>query len=427
MRPKLYPTLPFADGEEPASFVSRLARFNGAGSASSFCFDMGLGFRQIINGDPDSLAYVSDLSGAPLERLAHNALRRQTDGWSFRGERMSTHSLCARRLRGCPACLAADIETSGLSADIAVYGRSIWRVAQIRTCAIHEMAVVDLPVDVGRGEPRDFAAVVGPIAQDAAGLIAGAKARQPSTFEAYLLGRVEGPAKSHPWLDGLEYQAAAKFCEMIRAAAIHGSVARLIHLTDEDWRAAGAAGFDIASGGEAAIRAFLDSMIANYRSGQATAEGPNVFFGRLHQWLSKSDSSGLEPIRDLFRRHLLDVTAVAAGDVLYGATVEKRVKHSIRSASIEYKLHPKRLRKLIFGAGFVGEDQKDVPDTWVLFDADRAAELLQRAATGLSLKEAGYISAPAACRQSSLPTMASSRRRSARARAKPRWLSPAMT
>ncbi|MGY3582083.1 hypothetical protein ACVIGB_000994 [Bradyrhizobium sp. USDA 4341] len=81
---------------------------------------------------------------------------------------------------------------------------------------------------------------------------------------------------------------------------------------------------------------------------------------------------------------------------MFGKPVECRVLHSIRTLSIETKLHPKRLRKLLEAANLLPEGSSDLVDGNCLFDAVRGSSVAQEAtAATLSVRQAGeYLNAP---------------------------------
>ena len=59
-------------------------------------------------------------------------------------------------------------------------------------------------------------------------------------------------------------------------------------MTDDDWRNAADAGFKIAAGGEATIRAWLAGLQASYPYSGSATEGPQAQFGRFFTWLALS-------------------------------------------------------------------------------------------------------------------------------------------
>ncbi|MCJ2140069.1 TniQ family protein [Methylobacterium sp. E-066] len=132
---RLHPTLPHLAGEAPTSLASRLAQLHLTNNASarSFCADMGIDFRRVVDGQPDALTALADLAGADPATLAAEAFRRVPEGHLFRGERLPKSSLLRTSLRFCPACLLDDC--SGASKpEVMAYGRTVWSIAAIRTC-----------------------------------------------------------------------------------------------------------------------------------------------------------------------------------------------------------------------------------------------------------------------------------------------------
>jgi hypothetical protein len=118
---------------------------------------------------------------------------------------------------------------------------------------------------------------------------------------------------------------------------------------------------------------------------------------RVYQVLefSRSDTA-YDPLRDLVGSFIRTRFPVGPGDVVFGKPVERRVLHSIRTLSIETRLHPKRLRKLLEAAGTLPEGSSDHVDGNCLFDAQRGDSVAQKAAAAtLSVRQAGkYLNAP---------------------------------
>lgn len=386
MRRRLYPTVPVADGESPASHVSRLARCNFVRSARQFCSDMGFSFQHVVDGDRETLKGIADLAWMSPDALLLNALVRAPDGWRLRGERLTKPSLRRDRLHVCPACLAADVATSGHPAALAVYGRVTWLISHVRTCPLHGVALVEVGGDLDRDTVHDFSARVGPASERLERLADAAERRPASALENYLLGRLAGAPSPSPWLDGLEFHAAAKFCEMLGAVALHGRTPQLNGLSDADWQAAGGVGFDIASGGEAGVWEFLRGLQTSYRCAKGGKEKANAFFGRLYQWLANAADPSFEPLRDLIRRYAVENMALAPDDLLFGQPVEKRRLHSLYTASREYGIHPTRLRNILASRGMLPPDHADRTDNLVYFGAEIAGGLLAKLADSISLK-----------------------------------------
>lgn len=72
-----------------------------------------------------------------------------------------------------------------------------------------------------------------------------------------------------------------------------------------------------------------------------------------------------------------------------------RAPWTIRSASVAFKLHPKRLRKLLHREGFVSDFQLVLPDSEIVLRSPGVGEFLQGLAECMSLIQAGiYLNAP---------------------------------
>jgi TniQ len=388
MLPRLFPSLPLGSDESPTSFVSRLARLHRAPSAVVFCTDLGFTFQKFVIGDADALNSLADIAGVPPEAMSRNALRREEDGWSLRGERLSKPSLRRGRLCVCPLCLGDDIASrSDLPAHLAIYGRTIWLIDHFRSCPRHGVALVLISERAQVHATHDFSGRLLPFVGDIDELISKSVPRPSTAMERYLLRRHDGAKGQAPWLDALQFGAAAKVCEMIGAVATFGRRPYLTRLTEDDWYKAGAAGFEITKGGEPAIRDFLTGLQSTYERSLGGKEQPNAFYGRLYQWLMDSGDAAFDPLRDVARQHAIETLPLGPQDVLFGKPVEKRVLHSLYTASIEYGIHTERLRNMLAAKGLLSEHDKAATANLVYFDAAAAHEFLSRAGDGLPLRQ----------------------------------------
>jgi len=388
MTGQLYPTLAFHDDESPVSFVSRLARFHGIPSARMFCSDLGLNFRRIVNGDRKTLATLSYLSGASLSTLLSNAVQSHGGNWRIGQEQLLKSSLIRGAPRVCLSCLTEDAAASDLSADIAIYGRTRWLISHIRSCSRHGIALVTAARPGHSSETHDFSMILGACAPELALLARKVTPLDASRLESYLLTRLNAVTGGSPWLDQLEFSAAARTCELIGAVANHGRKAKLATLSDKEWHSAGDTGFEIASQGESAIRAWLTDLQAVYSYNRTANEGGQATFGKFYEWLALSAKDAcFDPVKNLVRRHIVETTPVGLNDIVFGKSVEKRMLHSVFTASKEFKAHPKRLRKIFVATGLVSNDPSKT-NNQVLVDADAAQKLFDDGIiNGLSIAE----------------------------------------
>lgn len=390
MTARLALTCQLAADESLSSFISRLAVRNRVSSAQDFCLDMGLTFQDCIDGDQTALTKLATLTGVSLEALEWGTLRRDGHAFRLRAERLSKASVRRSRIYVCPCCLQDDIGALGETAEPAPYGRTEWLLAVFRSCPTHACALVEIADALLRGPStlHDFALHLRGLESKIAELATATIPRAPSRLESYTRDRLNGVATDASWLDGLDLHAAITTCEMLGALATLGATVKTKTLSQEAWHQAGDAGCRIARSGEAGVRAVFSDVQRVHPIGRSGREGPNTVFGFFYEWLANDQKApAFEPVRDLMRRHIIETMPVGPGDVVIGQPVEKRILHSIWTASQETGRHPKRLRKVLTAAGFIGEDHKGYPDHLVLFDAERAQTFLDADQDCIPLKQ----------------------------------------
>jgi hypothetical protein len=116
-------------------------------------------------------------------------------------------------------------------------------------CAAHGIALSIVIRDLTPGKLHDFAHHVASVVSGLDRLVAEAVERPVSGLEAYVAGRLNASAGPQ-LLDQLPLYVAIGACELFGAVATLGRPPDLKRLTDEQWHAAGGAGFEIFAGGE---------------------------------------------------------------------------------------------------------------------------------------------------------------------------------
>ena len=378
-------TLALHLGESVTSFVSRLRAHNGLLRLEHFCADTGFDFQNLVDGRPEEVGRLADISGTPVSALQSWGFSRFGEAsYALRGHVFSSRALRRNRFFVCPSCLREDIEASSIDPELAAYGRTIWQIGFIRTCARHGKGLVD----VGQGScgtHHDFVAMVEPHLSSLPALEATAAIRPFSAYEEYVLARIKGGSDAGlPLLDGLDLQVAAKFCEVLGVSAVHGPDQLLRGMGEDDLYHAGAVGFDIAAGGRDAVCGCLSDMQRSYPYNGALNEGPGRPLGVLYKWLSGvRPQAGYGPLVEMVRRHVMETVPVGPGDLVLGTPVERRVLHSIRTASLETGMHRKRLRQFLARSGFL----VPLKDNQTFFDAEAASGILAKASGCMSLNE----------------------------------------
>jgi len=389
-------TVALRDGESAMSFCSRGGQIFGR-TAREFCLDLGLQFQAVVDGEQEALQKIAARCRVDVQSLTKASIVKVGERrYRFCEQDIVRDSLARSTMRICPHCLVEDLNAGDGPEDVRPYGRTLWQVGPIRTCPRHNAALVQVADDNNPHRVHDFLQLIKPSLRRLTELVRQSKSRQPSGLETYLIERLRHEADLPPqWLDMLPFYAAARTCEMLGAVATRGIRFYAKSLTEDDWYVCGGAGYAIAEKGEDGIRTLLSRLQESFQDTKHDW-GPRSTFGRLYEWLAhENDDEAYDPLRDLITRHVIETMPVGPGDKIFGKDVATRRLHSLRSASLEFGAHPKRLRKLLHAAGVIGRDSLPLSDDRILFDAAEAQHFLERIGDAMPLKEAGkYINAP---------------------------------
>jgi TniQ len=368
-------TLRHEEDEPPHWYLSRLAARNFR-ATKMFAADMNLDARRIIDGDFGEISKLAELSGADPAVLASQAQVRMKDGvYRCRSQELRVANLRRSRILVCPRCLKQDIGASDLPPHLAIYGRTTWTLAPIRTCHEHGFALVEVARNVISHDWPDFTGAVSPMLPMLVDIEDKAISRPASRLERHILQRIAGE-NSETWLGSFPLFAAVQIAELIGAVALNGPKVNLRKLGEDDWYAAGDAGVEIADGGPASVAAFLKTLHGNFiakASGKSdTAQG---IFGRLYTVPCQGMRDVVfDPFREAMTGFITDKLALGPGDRLFGAPVTTRRFHSVRTASREFKVTPKRLRKILLAEGLIDPALADRDATFEAYHAKRIAE-----------------------------------------------------
>jgi hypothetical protein len=159
-------------------------------------------------------------------------------------------------------------KSAGATASFRVM--NLMRIGLKRT-RFHNLALVTIAEDMTPSALHDFAHHVAPALASLDRLAGQAEPRNPTGLETNVRTRLDGRS---PLLDSLDLHVAIKTCELLGAVDLFGRTANLKKMSDEQWRLAGARGFEIADGGEASVRDFLDKLQATFPYKRSGREGP---------------------------------------------------------------------------------------------------------------------------------------------------------
>lgn len=326
------------------------------------------------------------------DMLAAAMVRVEPRRFTYRGQELVRDGLSRKTLRVCPHCLRRDIAEGNGPRDVRPFGRATWLIEPLRTCPQHRSELVVVSDDMHPQRLHDFAQLLRPELHRLDDLCDAAGERAPSALENYLIRRLDG-ANAACWLDTLPFHAAAKSCEVIGAVSISGGGIRANEVTDSRWHRAGAEGYRILARGRDGVRELLERLQA---ASPGDRLGKRSMCGRVHEWLSHDTADiAYEPLRVLLRDAAADIMPLAAGQETFGGCIEVRRTHSIRSASLEFGVHPKRLRKLLHQAGFINNEAMSFSDERTLFPAEATQDFLGKVSRSMSLREArDYLHLP---------------------------------
>lgn len=381
----LFPFLPLMPEESVTSYAARITALHHGGSVRAFLRWFGMPYAPIVAGDPDALAAFAKLTAVPSDDIARAALTTSGHISCFRGELVQQRMLRHAQTYICPRCLDEDITTSSRPPLTAVYGRMIWQFSPIQACPRHHVLLEPIG-DAGHGDKaHDFARAVTAALPTMKIRAAAAQAVKPSAAEGYLVARFSTMPIPSPLLDAMPWYAAARTCEAVGIAALHGAHAGLRGRSVAVRREAADHGFHILHGGEGSVRSFLDDLRGKRTTWKPEYDGARACYGKLHDVLTLRPDPAYVPLRRIVHEHAIQTIPYGVGDSVVGLPVTRRHVHSIATAAAETGQHPKRLRKILIAEGLVAPDAQR-KDSAVLFDAVAAAPCLRRMAKGVRLR-----------------------------------------
>lgn len=340
----LFPILPFASGETPLSYASRLARYHAAKPMVPFLHDMKIKPMDLASSEPSAIARLAEVSGAPLCDLRRNvAVRTGKRIYDLRGELVTAEFLANPYTVFCPACLAED-DRNGVR-----QGRWEWALCVVRTCPHHEIPLVRQAQVAWDDKLHDLNRRVPECGEKLEAMIVGAISRSVSPLQDYVLRRLNGKS-SAAWLDSQTLDQAARTTELLGILLAFGPQQKLPELSEADRDYAGRVGFDYTSEGEGGIRSALQSQIRKFDCTSGTP-GTRKIFGCFYNALAHSKSMK-EPgnIARILREVIFENIALAAGKKILGVALPERCLHTVASLAEEQKLHPKTLRSVLVAA-----------------------------------------------------------------------------
>lgn len=372
------PHLTIHDGESLMSYAARVGHFHTGFSTYDFLHAFEISRSSVYEGNEYALQRLAPLTGTGVERLREATY--QVIGnrcYSHRSERFHAEFAGRERTTFCPACLLADRDHSRGSMGRRV-GKIEWMFSPVRTCPEHCIPLVRFATDTCEAKFLDME-LRAPDDHELAKMQEALQVmkRSVSPLQNYISDRFsgrEGPA----WLDNQQIDYAARACEMIGAIVLHDASVQVKYFTEDDWDAAGRAGFPYVARGEPGVRDAL-SIVFNRFIDKGEKGRPQKALGALFKWLQHSkNEKPVGPIRGVVREFILDHFAISSGTKLLGETVQSRTRHSTQSLAEFSGIHMRTLQRAVYFAGLVNVPSLELVSAQHVFDAEAGEALASR-------------------------------------------------
>lgn len=348
---KLTLTLPLLPDETVMSYSSRLAKLNGSMSLSHFCGDIGVNFRDLVNGRETEIKHIAAISGADKKDLKFNSPRLLSRGtWRFGHEIIESKELTLDKLRVCPQCVLEDEKAYG---EYGAAEKRGWIVKSLRICKTHKCILV--PVSIDRS-PRDYFEFgeIAKLLREIECKKLNSNNQISSCLETYLHRRIHSPERKI-WTDEIKFHALARTCEMLGLLLLNGAESKRRASSEADLVLAGNAGFNVLKNGKASlVKALNDIRMSKICTGKY-AEDYGIFF----QWLyDHRHNPDFDIIRKIVAEYILENYPVKLGRKVLGVPCKRNVVHTIYSASEKFKIGKGVLGTKLAELGLATRDPK---------------------------------------------------------------------
>lgn len=360
------------------SFFSRTAALQGTESIG-FALDLGLNFKRLVDYEPDAIAMFAAKAGLSDERLA------QMMSWTgervgdvrmrYRGEIMVSRALRSPVVRGCPICLRGDGRDARPPLRHMVMQGS-WLCRGVDICLAHHHLLVPLWERAKLTERENISTRLSEIWPALRDGRLDQEPVAPTPYDTWLDCRLSGQPDP-TWLASHSLFAAMRFCELL------GTELRRMQSLTEDDRAAKALGFQFASKGPQAIQKAFGQISGVDGHPDVNRGAFGALFDKL-EYVYRDDP-GFDAFRALLREHVVRIWPIAAGEILLGQVLERRMVHSVLTASRETGLYTGLLDAALTEAGVFAQTDTRPPSTKI-FDAQRHECLLHEIATRVGPK-----------------------------------------
>lgn len=339
--------------------------------------DIGISFKAFIDCETATLeefrgwSRVSDTDWDNL--LSWTGVRLADVKMQFRGEEFGTRSIRSPVMRGCPLCLAEDIQMDKGNPLQEMHLRGEWQIRWMHTCQDHDLPLVTLWEErTVRRRYNIFERF-----KELRPSITAENLQLPkepkSTFEGWLFTRLlEG--NDDTWFSDKSLYASAYFCDLLGGHLQwlrSGQVGR----PKRNDRDALSIGFEASAFGLSDLEIALEEMASFVTSGR---ESRFRAFGDLYYYLDGelSGKQEFEPFREALRNFVSKNWIFTPGDMVLGRPYQESKSHSVTSAAQNLSIAPNALRKLLVEKGVIDHDDPRT-NQMCIFDAQEHSAILE--------------------------------------------------
>jgi len=328
----------FHEHETRDSFVSRLAALNQMVSVVDMARLLGES-NQAGNIGPRFLRFAK-MAGIDASRFDRSS-PKPGKGYAMLGtHEVHTNQVCKGKTRFCPKCVVDDVESGSGPIGARTFQRFWWLWTVIEKCPDHgcDMVVADSST---RSFAPDLAAFVSQNFQSIRAAAATTPVARSFALEVYLRARLVGASEPLDMLDELPLAYVVRFCEAVGRDASPGA--------DEIAKSSSAtmrAGFELLALGREEFLGHLERHARKFDKGRGLNR--KAKYGRTYELMTREASDPVwAPIRELLWLDACKTLPMAPGEEFLGYTLEKRLIHSLHTASQQYGVHPKTIMKML--------------------------------------------------------------------------------
>ncbi|MDW9962157.1 TniQ family protein [Sinorhizobium meliloti] len=369
---------PFREYETRDSFVSRLAALNQMVSVVDMARLLGES-NDRSNIEPRFLRFAA-MAGIDPSRFDRHSPKPGYGHAMLGDHKVHTTQVWKLQARYCPKCVVEDVEKGSGPIGARTFQRFWWLWTAIEKCPDHgcDMAVAD---DVKRSFAPDLCAFVSQNFPRILAIATAAQATCAHPLDVYLRGRLTGENEALELLDNLPPAYLIRLCEAVGRDAITKTGGSQT-LEPAHMRV----GFELLARGRARFLAHLESNARKFDKGRGLTR--NAKYGRIYSLMTKEIADPVwAPIRELLWVDACNTLPLAPGEEFLGYHLEKRLVHSLHTASQQYGVHPKTIMKMLNSDVLSPEAVHRSSYHSTVFPADKIQELLNKVQSSASTSQ----------------------------------------